>query len=229
MRRFYLVLLPFFFITACTANFERWIDSDFELRRSLDTEYTVRKNDTLYAIAWLHNLDYLQIAKWNDIAQPYVIYPGQSLRLTPPPQSQRAPRSQTVTPARLPRQDTLTQSRSELRWSWPLEQASGFAAYLRGVSIGGQAGQPVLAAEDGTVVYSGFGLKHYGGLVIVRHRDDFFSAYGFVDKITVKVSDKVKRRQPIAYLRYRDEAKLYFDIRYRGRRLNPLKYLPAKN
>ncbi len=227
MRRTYIVLLSAVFASACSVSFERWADSDFESVRLSDTEYTVRKNDTLYAIAWLHNLDYLAIAKWNDIAEPYVIYPGQSLRLTPPPQARRAPQAKTVAATRPTKRDTLP--RPQLRWSWPLAQLSGFAAHLRGIGIDGRPNQAVLAAEDGTVVYSGFGLKRYGGLVIVRHSGDFFSAYGFVNRITVTVSDKVKRKQPIAYLSPQNEARLYFDIRHRGRRLDPLKYLPARN
>lgn len=229
MRRLYVIFMSVFFIGACSIDFGRWSDSDFESRRSAVKGYTVHQDDTLYAIAWLHNLDYRDIAKWNDIAAPkYVIYPGQHLRLFPPLKPQK-PKHGAAKVVRHAKRDTARPPQSKLRWSWPLDQSAGSTSYLRGVNIKGQPDQPVLAAANGTVVYSGFGLKHYGGLVIIRHPGDFFSAYGFVGNMTVQVTDKIKQGQTIAYLPSRGEAKLYFDIRHRGRQLDPLKYLPTRN
>ena len=80
----------------------------------------------------------------------------------------------------------------------------------------------------GVVIYSGFGLKHYGGVIIIKHRGDLFTAYGFVDKMMIKKGEKVKAKQIIAYLPNKKGAKLYFDVRHRSNRINPLKYLPKQ-
>lgn len=49
------------------------------------SSYTVRKGDTLYSLAWRSGKDFRQLASWNGIRPPYTIYPGQTLRLSPPP------------------------------------------------------------------------------------------------------------------------------------------------
>jgi lipoprotein NlpD len=50
-----------------------------------DGNYRVRRGDTLYAIAFRFNLDHRDIARWNGIRPPYLIYPEQVLRVVPPP------------------------------------------------------------------------------------------------------------------------------------------------
>lgn len=227
--RLILLLMPVAVIGACSATFERWVDDGSALPPSVE-EYVVRKDDTLYAIAWAHGLDYLRLAEWNSIAAPkYVIYPGQRLRLTSPLAGKQATAAESPAKKAKPAKPRPPPpAASKLGWSWPLANPQRPAAYRRGISVAGGSGQPVLAAADGTVVYSGFGLKRYGGLVIIRHAGDFFSAYGFVTDLKVGKGDKVKRRQQIAALpAYRSKPGLYFDIRHRERRLNPLKYLPA--
>jgi len=67
-------------------------------------------------------------------------------------------------------------------WRWPTRgQLIGrFAAgdpKRQGIDIAGTAGQPVVAAADGVVVYSGAGLVGYGELIIVKHSDEWLSAY----------------------------------------------------
>lgn len=47
--------------------------------------HVVSRGDTLYAIAWRYRLDYRKVARWNDIGPPYTIYPGDKIRLRPPP------------------------------------------------------------------------------------------------------------------------------------------------
>lgn len=43
--------------------------------------HLVVRGDTLYGIAFRHGLDYRDLARWNAIAPPYTIFPGQRLRL----------------------------------------------------------------------------------------------------------------------------------------------------
>jgi len=87
-----LPLLPFLLaLHGCGAVFEAWSEGPPAQRAVGKGVHTVHKGDTLYAIAWLHGLDYRRLAEWNDIAAPrYLIRPGQSLRLAPPADHRRA-------------------------------------------------------------------------------------------------------------------------------------------
>lgn len=100
----------------------------------------------------------------------------------------------------------------------------------KGIDIGGKTGQPILAAEAGQVVYQGSGLRGYGQLIIIKHDDDFLSAYAHCDKIYVKEGNVIKRGQKIADMGSSgtDRARLHFEVRYRGAPVDPLDYLPKK-
>jgi len=119
-------------------------------------------------------------------------------------------------------------------WSWPAQGklVGRFSdnSNSKGIDIGGTAGQPVMAAAPGRVVYQGSGLRGYGRLIIVKHNDEFLSAYAHNDKIFVKEGDTVKRGQRIASMGATgtDRVKLHFEIRRNGVPIDPLKYLPRK-
>ena len=100
----------------------------------------------------------------------------------------------------------------------------------KGIDIGGAEGEPVLAASDGEIVYSGSGLRMYGNLVIIKHNDDFISAYAHNKQILVKQGQTVRRGQRIADLGKTDDGqtRLHFEIRYRGKPVDPTKYLPPR-
>lgn len=123
---------------------------------------------------------------------------------------------------------------SGISWRWPAEGTvikrfqSGDA--IPGIEIAGRGGSPVRATADGVVVYSGNGLVGYGELIIVKHNDDFLSAYGHNRKRLVKEGQRVSAGQEIAEMgstgASRDE--LQFQIRRNGNPVNPLDYLPSR-
>jgi len=244
-------------------------------RANTASTYTVRRGDTLYGIAWRHRLNYRQLAAWNRIKGPeYLIYPGQRLRLYPPPVNKRPyqrspakPRTPSVSvkspppakpvprprpspektpiplakskPAAPPSQSRQSQPKQPTRglkldWRWPtigkvVQTFSPDDPERKGVRISGVAGQPVVAAEAGRVVYSGSGLVGYGNLVIIKHDDDFLSAYGYNKKLLVKEGDEVVRGEQIARMgspRNGAGSVLHFEIRKGGRPIDPLPLLP---
>ena len=101
----------------------------------------------------------------------------------------------------------------------------------KGIDIAGNEGAPVQAAADGEVVYVGSAVRGYGNLVIVRHSDDFITAYAHNRKVLVAEKQSVKRGQAIAELGRSDadRPKLHFEIRHQGKPVDPLKYLPARS
>jgi lipoprotein NlpD len=118
-------------------------------------------------------------------------------------------------------------------WLWPAagKVIAGFDDVRnKGLDIDGREGDPVVAANDGTVVYSGNSLRGYGNLVIIRHGDDFISAYAHNREILVAQGQAVKRGQRIAELG-KSEAetpRLHFEIRRQGKPIDPATLLPPR-
>ncbi len=206
----------------------------------------VQRGQTVYRIATENGITALDLALWNDIPPPYTIYPGQRLRLYPtdrnPPSAHvdvakaPAPIGQRATPSTpAPAQPPALPVTSNLAWRWPADGAvvATFAAgdpTRQGIDIAGNGGQPVRAAADGVVVYSGSGLVGYGELVIVKHNDQWLSAYGHNRARLVNEGALVKAGQQIAEMGRSGAARdmLHFEIRYSGKPVDPLGYLPKK-
>lgn len=100
----------------------------------------------------------------------------------------------------------------------------------KGVDISGKPGDPVLASAAGSVVYAGSGLRGYGKLVIIKHNDDYLTAYAHNQTLLVKEGDTVVQGRKIAELGSTDadRPKLHFEIRRQGRPVDPMQYLPAR-
>jgi len=100
----------------------------------------------------------------------------------------------------------------------------------KGIKIAGREGQPVLAAEGGKVVYSGSGLIGYGRLIIIKHSDNYLSAYGHNRKLLVRQDQRVTKGQKIAEMGRANDGRplLHFEIRRDGKPVDPLKLLPHR-
>ena len=216
----------------------------------------VRRGDNLYRLAVNNGISPLDLAMWNGIQPPYTIYPGQNLRLYPSSGSARgstastsrrgtgsttarAPtdsRGRVVQPTQSPPQPTgPAPVRSAVAWRWPADGGL-VSRYVegdptkQGIGIAGSAGQAVRAAGDGVIVYSGSGLVGYGELVIIKHDEQWLSAYGHNRRRLVGEGDRVKAGQQIAEMGRTgaDRDMLHFEIRYNGKPVDPLRYLPQR-
>ena len=100
----------------------------------------------------------------------------------------------------------------------------------KGIDIAGRLGDSVYAAAAGSVVYAGTGLRGYGKLVIIRHNDQFLSAYAHTHRILVNEGDQVKVRQKIAEIGSTgaNDTKLHFEIRRGGQPIDPVQFLPSR-
>ncbi len=201
-------------------------------------EIVVARGDTLYSLADEAGVSYQELARWNNIAAPYVIRPGQRLR-TAPPQRDAAPAQagnerKRKTRTRRPQPAPASDAPVAGQWQWPTEgtliarfQADGVN---KGLDIAGGRGQAIRAAAPGQVVYTGGGLRGYGQLIILKHDRDFLSAYAHCERMYVTEGDVIERGQKIAAMGNSgtDRTKLHFEIRYRGSPVDPLKYLPKR-
>lgn len=314
-------------------------------------QYTVKAGDTLYGIAWEHNLDYRQLAAMNNIEAPYQIRPGQAIALRegapstassqPPatasasgsrgvvatglrpqtasvaseeqeldwllPDESAIQRNQRLTaerqavdaaeqvaeasmsssspaavsepepevvaavsepePTPEPAQQPAPQPASEpepqpqsqpepeaapatasvdrssrtytpvdtVNWQWPTDGtvAGEFGqgqSITAGIDITGQKGQPVRAAGPGIVVYAGSGVRGYGNLILLKHNDQYLSAYAHNDSLRVKENDVVEAGEVIATMGDSDaeNVRLHFEVRRDGQPQNPLDFLPSR-
>jgi lipoprotein NlpD len=121
----------------------------------------------------------------------------------------------------------------DVNWSWPAA-GSVFAGFeegkAKGLVISGKAGDPVLAAADGRVVYAGSGLRGYGNLVILKHNNTYLTAYAHNQSLLVKEDQAVRRGQKIAEMGSSDaeRVQLHFEIRKQGKPIDPARLLPPR-
>ena len=206
--------------------------------------YLVRSGDTLSEIAEDRRIGTRDLIRWNDLKPPYIIYAGKLLRIAPPDgrevvvtRTPEGPPPSTLAPPR-PQGRVEPGSRaadSGLTWAWPLEGPirQGFSAGDRtrqGLRIACRPGDQVSAAAGGQVVYAGSGLKAYGNLIIVKHNENYLSAYGFNRRLLIAEGNSVKRGQALAECGQGPDGVylLHFEIRRDGAAVDPVPYLPPR-
>lgn len=220
--------------------------------------YTVRQGDTLIRIALEQGQNWRDIVRWNAIDNPNVIEAGQVLRVAPPAEtvvtravpmpavaasaaSPAASASAAASPPR-PAASAAVAATSlpaatpedDIAWAWPAPGNTSVLATFdevknKGLDIAGKAGDPVLAAADGRVVYAGAGLRGYGNLLILKHNNVYLTAYAHNQTLLVKEDQSVRKGQKIAEMGASDtdRVKLHFEIRRQGKPVDPSKFLQA--
>lgn len=204
--------------------------------------HTVKPGETLYSIAWTYGYDYQTVARWNDIKPPYIIHVGQRIRVAAPADeertAQRNPTQQATPPtqqqqAEKKKEQVKKWSKAHISWQWPTQGQliEGYSSNNKGLNIAGQNKQPIYAAAEGVVVYSGNGLRGYGNLIIIKHNEVYLSAYAHNREIFVKEGTKVKKGQLIATMGDTDSERvmLHFEIRRDGKPVDPIAFLPKRN
>jgi lipoprotein NlpD len=151
-----------------------------------------------------------------------------------------APKPAAVAPAKPPPGPVATVAKpvaaappaTDAGWIWPTSGPllHGFnqGSNPKGVAIGGEPGQAIVASSAGKVVYSGSGLRGYGKLIIIKHSDTYLSVYAHNKTLLVKEGERVARGQKIAEMGDSDSQRvaLHFEIRRLGKPVDPLQYLP---
>ena len=206
--------------------------------------YSVRSGDTLTKIALENGQAWRDIAKWNGLDNPNVIEVDQVLRVVPPSMDAgnraaakpvTAASASMPVPANAPAAAPATAATNDdnlvFAWPHPGQVLSGFdETKNKGLDFAGKAGDPVLAAADGKVVYAGSGLRGYGNLVILKHNNTYLTAYAHNQTLLVKEDQTVQKGQRIAEMGSSDadRVKLHFEIRKQGKPVDPAKLLPAR-
>ncbi|WP_447862373.1 murein hydrolase activator NlpD [Enterobacter ludwigii] len=146
-----------------------------------------------------------------------------------------APTTAPVVSSTEPTASSMTSSSPISAWRWPtdgkvIENFSSSEGGNKGIDIAGNKGQAIIATADGRVVYAGNALRGYGNLIIIKHNDDYLSAYAHNDTMLVREQQEVKAGQKIATMGSTgtSSTRLHFEIRYKGKSVNPLQYLPQR-
>lgn len=218
--------------------------------------YTVKPGDTLIRIGLENGQNWKDLVKWNTLDNPNIIEVGQVLRVVPPGVDPNAASSKPITSARVETKPLDAKAAAtaasgasaapppaaaavardgddDVNWAWPAAGAV-LAPFdegkAKGLAISGKAGDPVLAAADGRVVYAGSGLRGYGNLIILKHNNTYLTAYAHNQTLLVKEDQTVRRGQKIAEMGSTDSdgVKLHFEIRKQGKPIDPAKLLPPR-
>lgn len=200
--------------------------------------YTVKRGDTLSRISRMTGTSVRDLARMNGISPPYTIEIGQKLKVSGASKSSGSKKSSSQT-AKVTPSSAVPKSSwppvGQRCWRWP---ASGKVVMTystseggnKGIDIAGSRGEPVYAAGAGKVVYVGNQLRGYGNLVMIKHNEDYITAYAHNDKLMVNNGQNVKIGQQIATMGSSDadSVRLHFQIRYRATAIDPLRYLPPQ-
>lgn len=217
--------------------------------------HTVARGETLYSIAWRYSVDYRALAVANNLASPYTIYPNQQLNVDIGNVSNNAINNVPtipVAPAGDPAVNVSERPAAAVAnrrtgnvptrvvdgviWQWPVEGRvlrsfnASAESTSKGIDIGGRRGEPVYAAADGDVVYSGRGIQGQGDLIIIRHNARFLSAYSHNSNMTVTEGARIRAGDKIAEVGTdpRGSELLHFEVRVDGKPADPSRYLPPR-
>jgi len=216
--------------------------------------HRVRRGDTLYSIAFEYDLDFRSLAIANSMNPPYTIFVDQGINLDvsritnlaisssskgaaalgTPVNNNSVARAQAGNinggVLRQPIADTVVR---EPQWQWPHSGRvlRGFQANAnKGIDISGSLGDPVLAAGNGEVVYSGNGVQGNGDLIIIRHNDRYLSAYSHNSVMLVIEGSRVNVGEKIGEVGSNSAGvtMLHFEIRVDGKPADPGRFLPHR-
>ncbi|WMY97229.1 MAG: peptidoglycan DD-metalloendopeptidase family protein [Arsenophonus sp.] len=209
--------------------------------------YIVQKGDTLFYISWITGIKYHEIMKYNNIINPNYLYVGQILKINNFSNFSNKnnyffseEKNQSKINKLKNNKNDISYSKKnkkgiDIHWIWPtngevVEKFSDLQGGNKGIDIAGKLGQPIFSSAKGKVVYIGSVLRGYGNLIIIKHNSDYLSAYAHNNLILVTEEEEVQEGQEIATMGNSDSnsVKLHFEIRYKGKSVDPLRYLPNK-
>jgi lipoprotein NlpD len=252
-NRYFIIIFLLFLLTGCeTVDYYPPV-SDLSVIEQIPKNgyHRVLPGETLYEIAWRYGLDYRYLAKRNHIHPPYTVHERQVIYLRGKPVIKNANRNPVIASEakpsgcgklnkkldcnvfkNTPRNDNNINNKlfSPNKWVWPVKTPrtmQHFSFLHKGINIPGLRGEPIYAAASGKIVYAGNGLRRYGNLIIIKHNDQYLSAYAHQSMMVVKEGDWVNQGQKIAEMGSTgsDKTMLHFEVRVAGKPVNPLTLL----
>jgi lipoprotein NlpD len=201
-------------------------------------QHRVTRGETLYAVAFRYDEDYRSLAALNRLRAPYTLHVGQVLQLHSIKKPMRSwkpaykrPNIANHSRVHASKPVYVSHRRQSSDWYWPTEGrvSARFnpSQGKKGINIAGKRGDLIHASSSGVVAYSGSGLSGYGNLIIIKHNNEFLTAYGNNSKNLIKEGQSVRKGQVIAEMGMIDRQYwgVHFEIRKAGNPVNPMLYL----
>jgi len=191
--------------------------------------HTVARGESFEEVARRYNVDTRSLALLNRMQPPYRVRQGDRVVLPAMARDVEAPAIAT-SPSVSRRSTTPPRAGEHARFVMPLdgEIVTRFGAQpgggrIDGLEIAAREGASIRAAADGDVVYAGSDLEAYGTLVLVRHADNYVTAYGHARRALVREGQRVRAGQEIAELGDRSDGRprLLFQVRQGSAALDP--------
>lgn len=187
------------------------------------SKYRVKRGDTLSDIALNCQVNMRDLAKINSLKHPYRLRAGDILII--PNHSLSTQKSSSL------KKKTLESAK--MNWHWPVNKQVKYE-YIRD-AVGRHAinfylkkGGEVRSVESGEVVYAGNAISHYGEMIVIRHDNNYLTVYAHNSVLKVNKGERVKKGQIISLSGQSGDAKkpkLYFEVRYLGRKVDARKLL----
>ncbi|MFM8454256.1 MAG: peptidoglycan DD-metalloendopeptidase family protein [Gammaproteobacteria bacterium] len=244
-----LIMIMVFGLSSCGNQAPiQWVKKQNQAHGPRNGIHVVQNGESLFGVCFRYGYDYLEVARLNNIPAPYVIKVGQKLYFSPKKsepikqnQVSQASKAKPHTPSKTlglfnfggfgsnssnSSNDKIEAAKNNFIASWPLRGKivrKFDGNQNKGIDIANKIGSPIAACEEGTVMYSGNGLKDYGNLIIIKHSNDYMSTYAHNQTLNVREGDKVHKGQIIATMG--EQAILHFEIRYKGEPIEPTRHL----
>lgn len=205
------------------------------------TTYVVKSGDNLTKIAKNNDMTLQELVELNEIKSPYIIKPGQKLKVSSNEpivvvqQSTKTTNNNNIKKTEVIEKRQVHKQKKTLSFAWPVKgnivssfgnKANGL--YNDGVNIGASKGTKFKATEDGVVAYVGNELRGYGTIILIKHDDNWISAYAHCDSVNVSRGDMVDKGQVIGTVGDSGNVsspQLYFSLRKGREAVDPVKYL----
>ena len=200
--------------------------------------HIVRKGETIYSISRIYDVDRFQLSSINRLKSKNLIYEGQEIIIPTLNYNKKNKKDKNITKkqvSQITKKSVKTLDHSNNQFSWPVKGKiiMGFGTtkpglHNDGINIDSIKGAKVKASKSGKIIYTGNEIPGYGNLVLIKHKNNWITAYAHLDKILLKKGIFVNKGDEIGVVGETGNVRkpqLHFEIRKGKKALNPLNYL----
>ena len=193
--------------------------------------HKVLKGETIYSISRKYDVDRYQLSKVNKLTSENKIFVGNRLFI---PSTKKILKKEKITVNKKKIIKKNNQNNS-IFFQWPVNGNVILnygmikpGLHNDGINIKAKKGENVLASSGGKIIYAGNEIPGYGNLVLIKHSDNWITAYAHLEKIFLDKGTTVNKGENIGTVGSSGNVKipqLHFEIRKGKKALNPSEFL----